>query len=241
VSVAAPLVFVGGLFLFLWGGGLVARVAGYLSPDADCFGRVQDRLADSGAPSWFGANGNWLVRNDLESMATGMTFIPVALSASIVLVLLFWSPRPSPWTKVVWPFCPLLIIGPISALNFMYGDCLMRVWVQELFNIVMVFFGLVSVLTVRDLRTASHYGAVGKGMATFLISAFVVAIPAMYAGAFVLIRSGVLPPRTTATPVAPLLGTLVGAAVGVLNTVKSWSPPRTQPPSMLVVPGRSTE
>jgi len=117
----------------------------------------------------------------------------MSLTIGLAIILLGWNARPTATAKTIIFGSVLILLLAISTANFATGDALVRRSAQAVINLVMVFFGLVAVVEITQLRFSSSSGKVLQGMVIFGLLFQAIGLPLLFSIVFWLDRQGVCP------------------------------------------------
>jgi hypothetical protein len=148
-----------------------------------------------------------------------LSFLGLCLMLSASLVLLLWNGRPSTVKKIAVYFGLLLVLIPISAVNFHYGDYLMRASVQALLDLLLVALGITTVIWLRNYLVGEGLLRTFKYIVMFVLILEAVALPGLYSVLWLLRWQGI-PVRGMEDKIVSGTATVVSATLAILGYLK---------------------
>jgi hypothetical protein len=145
-----------------------------------------------------------------------LSFVGVCLATAASTVMFFWESRPTKRSKIAICFLALLILVPVSAVNFHYGDFLMKAWVQAILDLVSVAIGLTAVLLIWDVAVTSVFLRVVKAIVVLLVLLESVVLPGSYAILWLLWWQGV-PIKGATDQLVTGSAAIISAVIAIVN------------------------
>ena len=115
------------------------------------------------------------------------------------------------------------IIGPLTFINYLRADQIVRKDIQVLFNLFTVFVGYIVVRRVLTISPSSIDGAALQSITILLVSAGFIVMPLFYSAVFLMVLFGWIDPtdaQSIGNKTALSVSGSVGAVVGLLNLVQ---------------------
>lgn len=132
---------------------------------------------DKVLPSEIGARAEYAKFGDLYNH---LLFIGIALGAGLSLSLLFWDKKERQ-NKAYWIYLLfLLILVPLSIINYISGDWFFDRWKQAFVDILICILGLFVLMRLLKVQTKSTESSILKAIAIFFVSSQAILIPGIY-------------------------------------------------------------
>jgi len=145
-----------------------------------------------------------------------LSFLGICLATASSVVVFFWDARPAKRARIAICFIVLIVLVPLSAVNFHYGDYLMTGWAQAVLDFVLVCVGLTAVFVVWEFEVQGVFVRVVKAMVVFLLLLESVVLPGMYAILWLLWWQGV-PVNGATDHIVSGTAATVSAVIAVIN------------------------
>jgi hypothetical protein len=201
VSVAAFIMLLTGPLFSLFGG--------------LAFVRLLDIIVPPGIPGQ-----NLSPRFDTET-CWRFSFVWLSIAAAASFAFVLWDRRPTQRSTLFTYLASLLVLLPMSAVNFASGDSLMNRKGQMLLDVLLVICGSVSVMQLSRLRPQSIAGAVVQSLILFVLTLEAILVPGIYGLLFALNWQHLI--SLAATPeLSPSWVTAFGSVVSAVFAAMSY-------------------
>jgi hypothetical protein len=152
-----------------------------------------------------------------------LAFCALVVALALSIVVLFWDIRMGSKAKNAVLVLLLLVLLPISAVNFSYGDHLMKPSVQVVLDLMLLALGLTTSIELGKVEVNGTLLQVLKGLAIFLLFMEAVVIPGAYAILFLLYAQGV-----SISGVGDKLVAIMGGIISAVVTIAGFLRNRTK-------------
>ena len=145
------------------------------------------------------------------------------LIVGVCFLYTFWQGPPSEWRRTILYLVIFSIIGPLTFINYLRADQIVRKDVQVLLNLFTVFVGYIVVRRVLTISPSSIDGAALQSITILLVSAGFIVMPLFYSAVFLMVLFGWIDhtgAQSIGNKTALSVSVSVGAVVGLLNLVQ---------------------
>ncbi|HRB17528.1 MAG TPA: hypothetical protein PK224_17160 [Nitrospira sp.] len=178
----------------------------------------------------------WSVPQDRSSFYT-LFVLGLCVAAGLSVTALFWSPRPGYSIRLTIYVLLLVALLPISVFNYAHADYLVNRSAQALFNVLLVFGGIVVVAELLLFRSSGRDLIVVQVLAVFTLSLTAVFIPATFSVVWLLNALGVVTATAAESISLPTLSTVSGVFSAAVAYLKFRREIKTEEKSSLIVSG----
>jgi hypothetical protein len=140
---------------------------------------------------WLRADENWpLVPGSIASASVVWWAYPAC--AGILTTALFWQGWPTYWRRALAYTLIVVLIAPMSWINYALSDQWLNVWIQTAFNLIMAIFFLMVVFGLRNIKSNSPDMLAIQSVGILMLSSFGVFLPLFYSCVFLAYASGMV-------------------------------------------------
>ena len=147
------------------------------------------------------------------------------LIVGVCFLYTFWQGPPSEWRRTILYLVVFSIIGPLTFINYLRADQIVRRDVQVLFNLFTVFIGYIIVRRVFTINPSSFDGAALQSITILLVSAGFIVMPLFYSAVFLMVLFGWIDhthAQSIGNKTSLSVSGSVGAVIGLLNFVQDY-------------------
>ena len=112
------------------------------------------------------------------------------LVAGACFLYAFWQGPPTEWKRTMLYMVVFMIIGPLTFINYLHADQIVRRDVQVIFNLFTVFIGYIVVRRILKISPSAIDGAALQSITVLLVSAGFIAMPLFYSAVFLFVEFG---------------------------------------------------
>ena len=147
------------------------------------------------------------------------------LIVGICFLYAFWQGPPSEWRRTILYLIIFSIIGPLTFMNYLRADQLVRKDVQVLFNLFTIFVGYIVVRRVLTISPSSIDGAALQSITVLFLSAGFIVMPLFYSAVFLMVLFGWIDhndAQSIGNKTSLVVSGAAGAGAGLLNFVQDY-------------------
>ena len=133
--------------------------------------------------AWLSAKANYPLVVGYESVGK-LFFYAYPAAVGIAAMAFFWRGRPRESLRITLYVIVLMVVGPLTFINYLVSDQWLNLWVQLVFNLFTAFVGYVLVLKLREVQADAADMKALQSLAILLIAALLVALPLFYSAIF---------------------------------------------------------
>ena len=162
----------------------------------------------------------------------GVIDVAYPLAAGVTTTALLWSGRPNMWRRLIVYLFLMVIIAPMSWVNYAMSDQWLNIWVQAGLNIIISVFFLTVVNLFRSVRLASADVIAIQSISVLMLTSFGVFLPLFYTSVFLAYAVGAINHSQVLaiSDRAPLL--FVGGAGAVVTFLNQLDRMRKEPATL---------
>lgn len=134
---------------------------------------------------------NWPIVPSYKMTGTVVSWAYPAC-AGIVTMALFWQGWPSAWGRAIIYSILVVLIAPMSWINYAQSDQWLNVWIQAAFNLAMAVFFLMIVYSLREINVKAPDTKAIQSVAILMLTSFGVFLPLFYTSVFLAFEFGML-------------------------------------------------
>jgi hypothetical protein len=105
-------------------------------------------------------------------------------AVGLATMVFFWRGVPKESARIAIYVLILMLVGPLTFINYLMSDQWLNLWVQLAFNLVVAFVGYVLVLKLRDVKTEAADLKALQSLSILLIASLLIALPLFYSAIF---------------------------------------------------------
>ncbi len=143
------------------------------------------------------------------------------LIVGICFLYAFWQGPPSEWRRTILYLVIFSVIGPLTFINYLRADQIVRRDVQVLFNLFTVFVGYIVVRRFLAISPASIDGAALQSIAVLLVSGGFIVMPLFYSAVFLMVEFGWIS-HTDAQSIGKNTAVGVSGSAGIVTGVLTF-------------------
>jgi hypothetical protein len=133
--------------------------------------------------AWLSAKSNYPLVVGYE-YAGRIFFYGYPAAVGITAMVFLWHGRPKESFRIMLHVLVLMVVGPLTFINYLVSDQWLNLWVQLVFNLFTAFVGYVLVLKLRDVQAEAADMKALQSLAILLIASLLVALPLFYSAIF---------------------------------------------------------
>lgn len=122
----------------------------------------------------------------------GIVFWAYPACAGVLTMALFWRGWPSAWGRALVYLLLVMLIAPISWINYSASDQWLNVWVQAALNLGMAVFFLVIVYYLREINSKAPDVKAIQSVSILMLTSFGVFLPLFYTCVFLAYAIGMV-------------------------------------------------
>jgi hypothetical protein len=104
--------------------------------------------------------------------------------AGLIAVAVFWQGWPNAWKRAIVYLIIVILIAPISWVNYATSDQWLNLWIQALFNLLMAAFFLTVVYGLRSIKSDTPDLLAIQSVGILMLTSFGVFLPLFYTSVF---------------------------------------------------------
>jgi len=112
--------------------------------------------------------------------------------AGVVTTVLFWQGWPKFWGRAIVYSLVVVLILPISWINYARSDQWLNVWVQAAFNLALAVFFLMIVQGLRNIEPKAPDAKAMQIIGVLMLASFGVFLPLFFTAVFLAYASGMV-------------------------------------------------
>jgi hypothetical protein len=109
-------------------------------------------------------------------------------ATALAVAFFFWRGWPREWARIILYVLLLLLIGPLTYINYLFSDQWLNLWIQAVFNAFVAFVGYTIVLKIRGQTTRAADASALRSLAILALTSLMIALPLFYTAIFLAVE-----------------------------------------------------
>jgi hypothetical protein len=105
-------------------------------------------------------------------------------ATALTVAFFFWRGWPREWARIILYVLLLVLIGPLTYINYLFSDQWLNLWIQAVFNVFVAFVGYTIVLKIRGQTTTAADASALRSLAILALTSLMIALPLFYTAIF---------------------------------------------------------
>ncbi|WP_188263955.1 hypothetical protein [Pseudomonas sp. PSB11] len=122
----------------------------------------------------------------------GIVFWAYPACAGVLTMAFFWRGWPNAWRRALIYLSLIVLIAPMSWINYSASDQWLNVWVQAALNLGMAVFFLTIVYSLREINSKALDMKAIQSISILMLTSFGVFLPLFYTCVFLAYASGMV-------------------------------------------------
>jgi hypothetical protein len=149
------------------------------------------------------------------------------IAVGLTTIFFFWRGFPKESARLTLYVLILMLVGPLTFINYLMSDQWLNIWVQLAFNLFSAFVGYVLILKIREVKAEAADLKALQSLSILVIASMLVALPLFYSAIFLSFALHLINQKgvnSISETIPKALAGIAGVVAVLLNNLDSLRP-----------------